>query len=329
YIYEGASRDGQVRKHVGPKLLTLEHYRNRHAQYKTDEHLRAAHAAFPWLVTWDDHEFENNWAGGISERQDADPAAFLEQRAAAFQAYYEHMPLRRAAVPKGPDMLLYRRVPFGGLAEFFVLDTRQYRTDQPCGDKNVWPCEAALDPNATLLGAAQEKWLTDGLAASEANWNVLAQQVMFAPVDRAPGEDEARSMDQWPGYEANRRRLLAFFDEAAVKNPVVITGDIHSNWANDLALPDGGPVVATEYVGTSISSGGNGGPNAKYAEAMTTENPFVKFYNAERGYVRCELTSDLWRTDYQVVEEVTKPGAPLVTRASFVTEAGRPGVQRA
>lgn len=329
YIYEGAARERQVRQHVGPEIETLEHYRNRHAQYKTDGHLQATHAAFPWLVTWDDHEFDNNCAGAISEQDDVSPGEFLVRRANAYRAYYEHMPLRRSALPKGPDMQLYRQVSFGGLANFFVLDTRQYRTDQPCGDGNQPPCGDELDPKATLLGAEQEKWLYDGLASSKSAWNVLAQQVMFAPVDRRPGEEVGKSMDQWPGYEVNRRRLLSFFDEAKVRNPVVITGDIHSNWANDLTLPDDGATVATEYVGTSISSGGDGRRNEEYAEGVKSDNPFVKFFNGERGYVQCELTNDRWHSDYQVVERVTTPGAPLITRASFVTEAGKPGVQPA
>lgn len=329
YIYEGAGRERQIRKHVGPEIVTLEHYRNRHAQYKTDEHLQATHAAFPWVVTWDDHEFDNNCAGAISEEAGVTPEEFLKRRANAYRAYYEHMPLRRSAIPKGPDMLLYRRIQFGDLADFFVLDTRQYRSDQPCGDGNKPPCGEEMDPNATLLGAEQEKWLCDGLAKSRSMWNVLAQQVMFAPVDREPGSLVKKSMDQWPGYEVNRRRLLSFFAVADIRNPVVITGDIHSNWANDLALPDDGPVVATEYVGTSISSGGNGNPREDYAESMTSENPFVKFFNGERGYVQCDVTRDAWRSDYQVVEDVTLPGAPLITRAKFVTEAGKPGVQTA
>src|SRR5690606_5105941 len=129
---------------------------------------------------------------------------FLKRRAAAYQAYYEHMPLRRSAVPKGPDMLLYRRIALGDLGDFHVLDTRQYRSDQPCGDGNKEPCDGAFDPQATLLGDKQERWLTEGLAKSSAHWNVLAQQVMFAPVDRDPESGVKRSMDQWPGYEVNR-----------------------------------------------------------------------------------------------------------------------------
>jgi alkaline phosphatase D len=332
YIYENAGRSGLVRTHVGPKLTTLEDYRQRLAQYKSDPALQAAHALFPWLVTWDDHEFENNYAGAISERPGVPIEQFLQQRARAYQAYYEHMPLRRSALPKGPDMQLYRRVAFGRLAEFSVLDTRQYRTDQPCGDGTKPPCPEAMNPDATLLGSAQEAWLMDGLTRSQATWNVLAQQVMMARVDRAPGEREAYSMDQWPGYEVNRRRLLKFFEERKIANPVVLTGDIHSNWVNNLLVDFDdleSRTVATEFVGTSISSGGDGSPKPRDLETTLAENPFVKFYNTQRGYVRCQVTPQTWQSDYQIVEYVTRPGAPLVTKGSFVVEAGKPGAQPA
>jgi len=332
YIYEGPATKQGVRQHVGPKLRTLADYRNRHAQYKTDAALQAVHAAFPWLVTWDDHEFENNCAGAISQDKNVSPADCLIHRAAAYKAYYEHMPLRRASLPSGPDMLLYRHIAFGRLAEFFVLDTRQYRTDQPHGDGNKPQGDEALDPRGTLLGAEQEKWLQDGLAASGGRWNVLAQQVMMGLVDREAGDKVAYSMDQWPGYEANRRRLLKFFHERKIANPVTIAGDIHSNWANNL-LADfadlDSRVVASEFVGTSISSGGDGSRVPRNLDRTLTENPFVKFHSAERGYVRCTVTPKLWRSDYQAVEYVTRPGAPLVTRASFVVEDGKPGVESA
>jgi alkaline phosphatase D len=332
YIYEAAGREKQIRQHVGPELHTLEDYRNRHAQYRTDLMLQAAHAAAPWLVTWDDHEFANNCAGAISERPSDDPAEYLKRRACAYQAYYEHMPLRRTSLPKGPDMQLYRRVGFGSLAEFFVLDTRQYRTDQPCGDGNKPPTDEVYNPQATALGEAQEKWLLAGLGGSRGCWNVLAQQIMMARVDRTPGDVVAYSMDQWPGYEMNRRRLLEFFHEHPTLNPVVLGGDIHSNWANDLIADFddlGSTTVGSEFVGTSISSGGDGAAEPKNLAELLSENPFVRFHNAERGYVRCTLTPGEWRSDFQVVEYVTRPGAPLVTRASFVVEEGRRGVQKA
>jgi alkaline phosphatase D len=331
YIYEGAAGLRGVRKHVGPLLNKIEDYRNRHAQYKTDSMLQAAHAAFPWLVTWDDHELENNCAGDISQRASTTKEAFLVQRANAYQAYYEHMPLRRSSLPNGPYMELYRRIGFGRLAQFDVLDTRQYRSDQPCGDGTKPPCGGELAPEATMLGEKQETWLMNGLVKSPATWNVLAQQVMMARVDQTPGEKESYSMDQWPGYEMNRRRLLKFFAERKISNPIVIGGDIHSNWANDLLVDFddlGGRAVATEFVGTSISSGGDGTATPSRLTSILAENPCVKFHNAQRGYVRCEATAKQWKSDFQIVPYVTRPGAALETAASFVVEAGRPGVQK-
>lgn len=332
YIYEGAAREKQVRRHVGPELHTLEDYRNRHAQYKTDVHLQAAHALCPWLVTWDDHEFANNCAGDISEKKDESPDTYLFRRAFAYQAYYEHMPVRRAQLPKGPDMLLYRQIAYGRLANFAILDSRQYRTDQPCGDGNKAPCPGVFDPKATLLGDAQEAWLYKSLEASPAAWNVLTQQVMMGRVDRTPGEEKTYSMDQWPGYEANRQRVLKFFAERKSLNPIVLTGDIHTNWANNLQVncdDEKSPVVGTEFVGTSISSGGDGVEQHKSTPQLYSENPFVKFFNAERGYVSCEVTPKRWTSRFQTLAVVTKPDAPLVTRKTFVVENGRPGAVEA
>ncbi len=258
----------------------------------------------------------------------------MRRRAAAYQAYFEHMPLRRAQLPRGKDMTLYRQVHFGRLAQFAVLDTRQYRTDQPCGDGEKPPCAAAFDPAATLLGATQREWLFDRLAKSTTTWNVLAQQVMMGRVDRTPGEVVAMSMDQWPGYEAERRKVLQFLAEQKIKNPVVLTGDIHSNWANELQVPESngaasGPPVAIEFVGTSISSGGDGSDIGKDTAGVLAENPFVKLYNKQRGYVTCQITPERWQTQFRVLDYVTKPGSPIKTRATFVVENGRPVLQQA
>lgn len=332
YIYEGPAKDGLVRKHNSPEIDSLDDYRNRYGLYKSDAALKAIHGHLPWLVTWDDHEFDNNYANDISELPGIEREPFLQRRARAYQVYYEHMPLRRSSLPQGPDMQIFRRVAFGRLAEFFMLDTRQYRTDQPCGDGRKEPCDAVYDPKATLLGDRQEHWLLGGLSDSAGRWNVLAQQVMMARVDRGPGDKTAYSMDQWPGYEVSRRRLLKAIHDRAVANPLVLTGDIHSNWANDLIADFDdleSRVVASEFVGTSISSGGNGAAEPKYLGAMLAENPFVKFHNTERGYVSCELTPDECRADYRTVEYVTRPGAPINTRASFIVESGKPGLQKA
>jgi len=331
YIYEGAARP-RVRAHRGEELASLEDYRNRYALYRTDPDLQLAHAACPWIVTWDDHEVDNNYAADISEQPDVRREALLERRAAAYQAYYEHMPLRASQIPSGPSMRLYRKLSYGRLAQFTVLDTRQYRTDQPCGDRTQPPCEEASDPAATLLGDGQRRWLFDALRESSAEWNVIPQQVMMAQVDRMPGDDVRYSMDQWPGYAASRDRLLGFLAESRVRNPVVLTGDIHTNWVNDLLVDFGdptSPAVATEFVGTSISSSGDGGPNTEYAEGVMRDNPFVKLQNAQRGYVSCEVTPGLWTARYRVLDRVSVRGAPRQTLAEFAVETGRPGAQRA
>ena len=330
YIYEGPGRDGATRRHHGPELTTLKHYRERYAQYRLDPDLQAAHAAFPWIVTTDDHEVDNNYAADISENSDPRDA-FLARRAAAYQAYYEHMPLRRTSIPAGPRIQLYRQFTYGRLASFFVLDTRQYRTDQPCGDTTKPPCPGTADPAATLLGATQEKWLLDSLDRSQRRWNVLPQQVMMARVDQMPGPEERVSMDQWSGYDAGRTRLLEFFARRRASNPVVLTGDIHSNWVNDLKVDfrdEKSPAIATEFVGTSIASGGDGADLPDRLKGVMAENPFVRFYNAQRGYVSCSVTPQRWQADYQVVDFVTKKDAPRRTRASFVVADGRPGAER-
>ena len=330
YIYEYAGRDDRVRAHTGDEIELLDDYRNRYALYRTDPDLQAAHAAFPWVVTWDDHEVDNNYAASISE--DGLPAELFERRRrVAYQAYYEHMPLRRASMPRESRMQLYRNFRWGDLASFFVLDTRQYRTDQPCGDRSGPTCNGMLYSDATLLGETQERWLMDGLDRSTTRWNVIPQQIMMARVDRMPGDTEVFGMDIWSGYEVARRRLMEFLATRRPANPIVLTGDIHSNWVNDLKVDyenENAPVVGTEFVGTSISSGGDGVDTRDSTAAMLLENPWVKFFNAQRGYVRCAVTESQCVADYLVLDYVTQPGSPISTRASFVVESGRPGAQR-
>ena len=234
YIYERRFGDSRVREHEAGEVHTLDEYRARYALYRSDPDLQAAHAACPWVVTTDDHEVDNNWAGDTPE-DDQDPEQFLLRKAAAFQAFYEFMPLRSTSMPRGPAIPLSRRLRFGDLADFHILDGRQYRSDQACGDGRRTMCAEALGPERTMLGAAQESWLFDGLAASRSRWNVLANQVMIARLEGAsPNGEAAVSMDRWDGYPAAQTRLMSFLDRARPPNPVVVTGDIHSNWAADL-----------------------------------------------------------------------------------------------
>lgn len=334
YIYEyAAGRNGKVRTHKGSEIESLGDYRVRYSQYKSDPLLKQMHAQCPWFVTWDDHEFDNNYANEVSEENGIDPTAFMTRRMAAYQAYYEMMPLRRRSMPSGPHLQLYRRAPFGRLADLMVLDTRQYRTDQPNGDRRSPLNDAAYDPGSSMLGSEQRNWLYRSLINSRATWNVLAQQVMMGVVGTSRNDDPPTfSMDQWPGYSAERNQLMKFMAERRVPNPVVLTGDIHSNWANELHINDRDsetPVVATEFVTTSISSGGNGQDKPSGFERLQSENPFVKFHNRQRGYVRCTVTPKSWTSDYMVVDQVLEPGGKTSIHTSLVVEAGNPSIHPA
>ncbi|MET0852958.1 MAG: alkaline phosphatase D family protein [Candidatus Rokuibacteriota bacterium] len=336
YIYESARSRETVRKFGAPEPHTLEDYRARHALYKTDRDLQAAHAACPWVVTWDDHEVANDYADDRS--QDLQPRErFLARRAAAYRAYCEHMPLRREMMPTGPHMRLFSRVAFGNLAQFHLLDDRQYRTYQPCtppgrgGSTTVEDCAERLDQRQTMLGLAQERWLESGLDGSQARWNVVGQQTLMAQLDRKPGEGQQFWTDGWDGYPLARRRFLDYLGAGKPSNPVVIGGDVHSFWVTDLR-PDfddvGSPVVATELAGTSITSRFPVGQTL--LEIVLGDNPHVRFANGtRRGYVRVDVTSRRLRADFRALRSVTQPRSEIDTLASFVVEDGRPGAVRA
>lgn len=325
YIYERRFTSSPiVRDHEAGEVITLDQYRARYSLYRMEPPLQTAHARFPWIVTTDDHEVENNYAGDVPEAPDPD---FALRKAAAYQAFYEFLPLRRSALPSGTSMKIYRRLPFGRLLDMHVLDTRQYRTDQPCGDGTKPRCAGAFVESATMMGREQERWLERHLRESRATWNVLANQVMIAPLAQGTPDAPTYSMDRWDGYVTARARLIQALSSNPSLNPIIVTGDIHSNWVADLhARPDdpASPVVASEFVGTSISSGGDGSEGSlARRQAM---NPHIKFFNGQRGYVRSELTPATFRSDYRVVPYVSKPGAPVETRASFAVEHGRRGV---
>ncbi|SDN13321.1 alkaline phosphatase D family protein [Allokutzneria albata] len=307
---------GNVRHHVGPETTTLANYRQRYAQYKTDLDLQAAHAAAPWVVVLDDHEVENNWANLVPEHPDP---GFAQRRKAAFQAYYENMPLRRSSLPTGPELRLYRRIGWGGLATFHMLDTRQYRDDQACGDGKK-TCPERFNPKRTITGAAQEAWLLDGFRSSRARWDVLGQQVFFSQLDLKPGEGEKNDMDAWDGYAANRDRIVDGWTSAGVRNAVVLTGDVHAAWAGNVHKrwndPES-PSVGVELVTTSISSGGDGSETRADTEAVLKENPHIRFFNNRRGYVRTKFTPHEVLVDYRAVQKVSTPGEPVRTKASF------------
>jgi len=335
YIYEGTARGDIVREYSKRGWsYSLGDYRDRYAQHKTDTDLQAAHAAFPWIVTWDDHEVENNYAGGIDKEDPRNKAAIAE-RAAGYQAFYEHMPVR-APRPQGPDLKLYRSVSYGGLATFFVLDTRQYRSPEIalCRDTDQTPsgyCPASVDPSRTMLGADQRSWLLRGLSDSASAWNFVAQSVRFAQQDSNLdlGKHTFDGVDNWMGYVVDRQTILDRF--VTTKNPVVLSGDSHVNFVYDLKRDFGdptSPTVGTELLGTSISSEGD--PFVEQTQfTPPSKNPQLRFFDNHRGYVRCTLYRGRLTADFRAVSTVRKPTATVSTTATFVVDDGKPGARRA
>ena len=331
YIYEGAPIANRVRAHTGPLLMRIDDYRARYALYKSDAHLRAAHAAFPWIVTWDDHEVSNNYASLVNGDTTITPAMMRPRRADAYQAWWEHQPVRLPTTRQWVDLNITRRAEWGRVAQFSVVDTRQYRSDQACGDGNrVIPCGDWSDPSRTVMGQRQEQWVFDGLS-SKAKWQVLANQIMVAPFDNLAGDGQRVSMDQWGGYPVARDRLLGEIARRAPNRTVVLTGDIHSSWVNELrssfSQPEA-PVIAAELVGTSISSGGDGNDRSVVTDALAGDNRHVRWQNGRRGYISCRVTPDEWRAEYRTLEFVTRPDSPVHTPTKWLMRNGVAGIEK-
>ncbi|MFF4750083.1 alkaline phosphatase D family protein [Streptomyces sp. NPDC002514] len=326
YIYESAPSATAVRRHEGQgEPYTLEQYRNRYAQYRSDPDLAVMHAHAPWVVTFDDHEVDNDFAGEVPQDPDKQAHdAFTARLTAAYQAYYEHMPVRATAIPNGPHIRMYRRLDFGRLARFNVLDTRQFRSDQATTQAG------AQDPSATMLGAAQKRWLLDGLHGSPADWNLIASQIMMAETDLLPGAGKLWYYDAWDGYQAERNALLKEF--RSVRNPVVLSGDRHltmiSDLKEDFADPDSA-VVGAEFVGTSVSSNGDQDQAAFHAQwdPLKADNPHWKVIDAHRGYHLFDIGRDGIDARVRVVDTVLAPRANTSTLATLRVEADEPGVR--
>jgi alkaline phosphatase D len=337
YIYESTDRSpSAVRHHSdGAAATTLAHYRSRYAQYRRDPDLQRLHAAAACLVTWDDHEVQNDYAGEWSE-DFTPPDAFLKRRAAAYQAFYEHMPLPASSRPNGAAMRIYTALDWGDLLRVHLLDGRQYRSREACYGpgkgrghvETLKSCPELADPARSLLGEAQEQWLYRGLAGSTARWNVIAQEVLMARIaGRRPDGERGAWTDSWDGYPAARMRLLNHLRDAKVANPVVVDGDNHAFWANDLKTDFDdlrAPAVATELNGGSITSHG---PDYESTMKIVAQNPHVHIFESrKRGYAIADVTPQRMETRFQTVADATDPAAPKETLARFVTESGKAGV---
>lgn len=334
YIYEGGGVTGRTRVHPGATLLTLADYRRRYALYKNEAESQELHQVAPWIVTWDDHEVGDNWAG-IYPKDLVPSDAFMERRAAAFQAYYENMPLRRSSAPRGTELQLFRRFQWGDLATFHVLDTRQYRDLQAChdGGKTWWfsDCPERDDPNRSLTGKAQEKWLLDGFASSDATWQVIPQADFFAQRDLTPGAVQTMATDGWDGYRVNRDAIRDGWVERGVKNAVVLTGDVHMHFANEIKADFNDPEsanVGVELVTASTTSGGDGSDNPRGGEMVLAENGHIKYIADRRGYISMKVDRDQMRADFKTMRYVSTPGAPISTDRSYIIPAGEPSLNQ-
>lgn len=327
YIYESDWGSDRIRRHHGPEPMDLAGYRTRHAQYKLDADLRAAHAEMPFCFAWDDHEVDNDYAADVSENLDP---GFLLRRAAAYQAFFEHLPVPRRMYPRGPDMRTHTHFDVGDLLRVYLLDDRQYRTPQPCPRPNrhasqtLVGCAELNDPAQTLLGADQERWFDQACAASRARWNLVGQQTLVAPLDDQPGPDRSVWTDGWDGYPLARKRLLDSLRR--VRNPVIAGGDLHASVVaavpSDPERFDSRP-IASEFVATSISA--DGWPQSRYDEARA-DNPHVLLSRSDqRGYTLLEFGRDAVEASLRVVDDVRSATPSFSTQARFRVEDGRPG----
>lgn len=304
---------------------TLDDYRHRYSLHQLDPDLQAAHASAPFIMSFDDHEVVNDWAGDSTVKP-VPREHFLLRRAAAFQAWYEHLPLRRAQMPTGPNIQAYRRLAIGDLLAVNVLDTRQYRSGTTCGARIMANCADALEPNRTMLGEAQERWLYDSFKSQAARWTLLAQQIPILRQDRDP--DPAvlgPSMDKWDGAVAARERLFAAVEQSKLRNLVVVDGDVHLNCAGELKKnfdDEKSATLGVDFTATSITSLGDGFDIDSRLKTLMQQDPHIKFYNRQRGYVRHIVTPQRWQADYQVLDKVSVPDGRMSTRRSFVVESG-------
>jgi len=331
YIYERSfGRGPNVRSFGAPDPQTLDDYRARHALYRGDPDLAAAHAAMPFLVSWDDHEVENDYFADRAGYT-GDPHAFVRRRAAAYRAYFEHMPLRPSVLRPDGEVRLYRSVNWGELAALHILDTRQYRTPSICvaedetADGPIARCARAGKDGGSMLGPAQEAWFGQAAAARPARWSLVTQQTLFSRLVLPAGPDSLYSQF-WDGYAASRTRLLDALDTAKTRNAVILGGDVHSFWLNDVkrdfARPDGA-TVATEIVTSCLAS--HSGPEALFGPAPAL-NPHVRFRdNANAGYVLLDVQGDRIEGSLRAVSSLADPLATCRALRAFAIEDRRPG----
>ncbi len=336
YIYESSNPKFMLRKHEGGVPKLLDEYRERHAQYKTDTDLQACHAAHTWVMTWDDHEVVNDYANDL-DRNFTDPQTFLRRRAAAYQAYFEHMPLRLGPDPvNASQMRIHDRMPWGKLADLWTLDCRQYRDHQACLDPNrgggrvVVGCDALNDSSRSMLGAAQEQWFYEGLTHSARRWKLVAQSTQMSSSGVNTPLGRSAFTDGWDGYPQARARLLRTVAQAGVQNVLMLGGDVHMNVAAQLrvqANDERSPVVAGEIVTTSVTSRGLG---EKLLAQIRDNNPDILHARSdERGFTLLDVRPDRVTADFRTTPNPAQANGVFRSQGQWFIRSGVPGVQKA
>jgi alkaline phosphatase D len=315
------------------EIVSLDDYRTRHAQYKTDPDLQEAHRQHPWITVWDDHEFANNtWRdGAANHNSDQGEGDWMKRRAAAVQAYYEWMPIRTSGTPA--DARIYRSFAFGSLADLVMLDTRIVGRDEQTPRDRI---EVVEDPKRSLLGMGQEKWLFRELQQSQkrgARWQLLGQQVMFAPNN--PWGRPAGNADAWDGYRPARDRVIDFLDAQGFRSTVILTGDVHSSWAYDIAkdpwttydASTGRGATAVEFVTPSITSSTGWDPKtaSNRLSQLLASRPHLKWADGlSHGYIVLDVTKEAVQADFFSVPTVDERTADERFEKGFTTAAGAP-----
>ncbi len=324
YIYESPPGDlspdqNGRRVWATPPPSTLDDFRSRYAQTKADPSLQAAHQAVPWFVMWDDHEIADNyWSDGGGQ---IDPIGgdFAARRTAAYQAWWEHQPVRFDP-PVDGRLDVHRSIRVGDLAQLHLIDTRQHADEPPCRDTSVLDagtgCDERLDPERTLLGPDQEAWLLDAVAGADTEWNVLVSPSMFSGLDISadPTAEPAYYLESWDGYPAARRRVADALRRADAA-PVVLTGDYHASFVLDVGPGFDDEPLCAEFMTPAISS-------VPFSEDHSGGNPHVRYFDAANGYVVCTLTSNECQADYVTVDDVWNPTSSTAEVASYRVERG-------
>jgi len=328
YIYEAKGGTPPRRSLPGHETVTLDDYRLRYASYKVDPDLQACHARFPFMAMWDDHEVQNDYSRTeLEDGTTGDPVR--ARKTAAYRAFYEHLPVRLAP-PTGPDVRLHRAVAFGDLARVSLLDERQYADPPPCRDDpgaavlDMGDCaERTSDTGRRLLGAEQEKWFAEVTAPRDVEWNLIGNPVLLAGIDAGDKPGRARYyLETWDGYPAARRRLLDHV--SSIPNPVVITGDYHLGFVNDVHLdPEdrSTPVVATELLSPPISS-------RLFAADVRPRNPQVRYTVAGHGYLLVTVERGQVTGEFKILDDVRDPKSGIRVDSRWRIEAGSPTATR-